>query len=42
MAEKLVTGKLGKQQFLDQESVLTKKKDDSREKIGAIISHLRM
>merc|ERR1712241_402913 len=41
LAEKLVSGKLGKQQFVDQEAIVTKKKNECREKIVAITSYLQ-
>lgn len=41
LAEKLVSGKLAKQQFVDQESIVTKRKDECREKILAITSYLQ-
>jgi hypothetical protein len=41
LAEKLVIGKLGKQQFIEQEAVITKKKDECKERILAIVSHLQ-
>jgi oligosaccharyltransferase complex subunit alpha (ribophorin I) len=41
LAEKLVIGKLGKQQFIEQEAVVTKKKDECKERILAIVSHLQ-
>merc|ERR1711976_242939 len=41
LAEKLVSGKLGKQQFVDQEAIVTRRKNDCREKIAAITSFLQ-
>ncbi len=41
LAEKLVTGKLPKQQFIDQESVVLRKKDEAKEKIAQISAQLR-
>lgn len=37
LVEKLVSGKLNKQQFIEQESVINKKKDECLEKINGII-----
>ncbi|XP_043476633.1 dolichyl-diphosphooligosaccharide--protein glycosyltransferase subunit 1 [Leptopilina heterotoma] len=39
--DKLVTGKIGRQQFIDAEAVLTKKKEECVEKINAIIKSLQ-
>ena len=39
--DKLITGKIGRQQFLDAESVLTKKKEECVDKINAIIKSLQ-
>ena len=41
LAEKLVSGKLGKQQFVDQETIVTRRKNECREKIAAITSFLQ-
>ena len=41
LVEKLVSGKLGKQQFIDQEGVIVKKKDECLEKMNSILAHLR-
>ena len=41
LAEKLVSGKLGKQQFVDQEGIVIKKKTDCREKIASLSSYLQ-
>jgi len=40
LAEKLVGGKLGKQQFVEQEAIIIKRKDECKERIIAINSHL--
>merc|ERR1712141_95762 len=40
LAEKLVGGKLGKQQFVEQEAIIIKRKDECKEGIIAINSHL--
>ncbi|QQP36969.1 Dolichyl-diphosphooligosaccharide--protein glycosyltransferase subunit 1, partial [Caligus rogercresseyi] len=37
LIEKLVNGKLAKQQFIDQEAVINKKKEECVEKINAIV-----
>lgn len=39
--DKLVTGKIGRQQFIDAEAVLTKKKEECVEKINAIIKSMQ-
>jgi len=41
LVEKLVSGKLGKQQFIDQEGAIVKKKDECLEKMNSILAHLR-
>jgi len=41
LAEKLVSGKLGKPQFVDQEGIVIKKKNDGREKISSLTSFLQ-
>jgi len=41
LVEKLVSGKLGKQQFIDQEGAIVKKKDECLEKMNSILGHLR-
>ena len=41
LVEKLVTGKLAKQGFIDQEAAIVKKKDECLDKINAIIGQLR-
>lgn len=41
LAEKLVSGKLTKQQFLDQEALVVKRKEECKEKIVAITTHLQ-
>lgn len=41
LVEKLVTGKLGKQQFIDQEGAIVKKKDECLDKMNSILAHLR-
>ena len=41
LVDKLVTGKLGKQQFIDQDSVIAKKKDECIEKMEVIMTQLR-
>merc|ERR1712156_1230430 len=41
LAEKLVSGKLGKQQFVDQEAIVTRRKNECREKIMSITSFLQ-
>ena len=42
LVEKLVTGKLASvPAFLEQESVILKKIDETNEKIRAVVSHLR-
>ena len=37
LVEKLVSGKLAKQQFVDQESAIMKKKEETIEKINSIV-----
>jgi len=41
LVEKLVTGKLNKQQFLEQEIVINKKMEETSDKVRAVVSHLR-
>jgi len=41
LVDKLVTGKLGKQQFIDQDTVIAKKKDECMEKMEAVMTQLR-
>ena len=41
LAEKLVGGKINKQQFVDQEAIITKRKEECKEKIIALNSHLQ-
>ena len=41
LVEKLVSGKLGKQQFIDQEGAIVKKKEECLEKMNSILGHLR-
>jgi len=41
LIEKLVTGKVGKQQFIDQDGIIVKKKDECLEKMNGILAHLR-
>jgi len=41
LVEKLVSGKLNKQQFLDQETVVAKKMEETSDKIRSIVSLLR-
>ena len=41
LVEKLVSGKLGKQQFIDQEGAIVKKKDECLDKMNSILAHLR-
>jgi hypothetical protein len=41
LVEKLVTGKLGKQQFVDQETIVVRKMEEAAEKMRSIVSHLR-
>jgi len=41
LVEKLVSGKLGKQQFIDQEGAIVKKKDECLDKMNSIMGHLR-
>lgn len=40
LVEKLITGKLVKQAFIDQETVVNKKKEESQDKINAILRSL--
>jgi hypothetical protein len=39
--EKLVGGKLSKQQFLDQETIVVRKMEECSDKMRSIVSHLR-
>ena len=41
LAEKLVTGKLAKQQFVEQETIVTRRKDECKEKIHSITVYLQ-
>jgi len=41
LVEKLVTGKLGKQQFIDGDQAVAKKKDECMEKIDSVMAQLR-
>jgi len=41
LVDKLVTGKLGKQQFIDQDGMICKKKDECVEKMESIMQQLR-
>lgn len=41
LAEKLVGGKINKQQFVDQEAIIMKRKEECKEKIIALNSHLQ-
>jgi len=41
LVERLVSGKLNRQQFVDQEAVIVRKRDEAKDKISAVCAQLR-